>query len=1740
MADTAPSDDHLFDDAPQGVGPSPAGAAAAQAVASQAQPQPHPSLTQAATPDDDHLFDDAPQGMPDSSAAGAFARGAGFGAAPSVGGLAGAGVGAEAGAALGEAVFPAGGGIIGGIAGGLAGAFGGGAAVQKGQDWLISKLPQSWQDKLNEQEQADTAQHPVAQFMGGLAPFAVTMSPTTAVSKLPENATNLTKLMANPVTQRMFSGAVMGGTELGNEYASGQSPDWAKVGIATGAGMIFSRPNAIGEKILAAPFGGVARDSATLAQAGDAKVMGPGVTEEVFHGQEQQAPQAEMQAQQAARDEKMALEGPPTPEVAQAARGFAPDIFHAYDAAQERLASLQNEVVPAPPERLAEAQRHIDELGPEIANAYRTAAESTGAETVAPEQTPPAPEAAATAGEAQPPEAPPQPIQSREDVKNDIVQHITDQLKGTKYSDQQINDFALVNAALYDTVAARTGGSARDLYDRWGPLWNTKGVQKTVRPNVLELTQEPAPQPAEVGPPVIAQEPQEKGAVHTVAEFFRQQAQNKAEEDAAYPAAHQMMAEKGVETAEKWYGDTLDAIHARENEQAKAYEAAFKQREGEIGRKMTRQDAEDLIAEAKKLNALPPTERELSQGAKGKVRIVEGKRPIATLFKDADFSTLIHEGVGHPLLEMMGELAEHPDAPPDIRDDWQTVKDWLGVKGREDIQTRQHEKFARGFEQYVREGVAPSPGLARTFSRIKQWMTAIYQTLKGLGKPINDDIRQVFDRLLAEEPHPTVIMPETERGPTLADIHEADAKITHPKDADAAGDRVVAERDRAIQEHEPEIAQALAGEEQRIDAEAAKSAGETDAGAGGHGEVGVDSGESEYQPRSGTLGETGGEEQRGGGATVSKSGGLAGSESGGSGGEPAGGRNAGAGSGNAMAPAAAPRLESRNPSGLTDKAGNIRLENLTDDADARRAIRESAQENNDFLGDRRGIVTDQQVDDLATALGMNQSLLLKRRIGQAFNAEQIIAARRLLIQSATQVSDLMKKAATGTDADVMAYAEGRSRHQMIQGVVSGVTAEAGRALRAFRNIAGSQEAMQVDQFLRDATGKTLFQMKEEAKLGAQLGTPEAVSSFVDKAGKPTFGRMVLEYWINGLISGIPTHVTYTIGNFLLAGERTLFETPAAAAIGALRAGMGREGNVIPFGATAAKIRGAVKGIPVGMEAAAQAARTGNTTLLPGETPKGAFALQYGGALNEGATYGDAMKAWYGIGRGLWDGALSAGQLAAAGGDPSAPFIASTASRGYIPNLAVKGVPLPVGEVLRAPGRMIATIHSFFRALNYSIEMNGLEFQRAWGEGQRGDALAQRVADLRLNRNPEDMESARGEATQATLMGEGGKFTKAVSSLLNSEFNLGPLGPTPILKFIDPFIHISSNIINQAIVQRTPLGILAPSIRADLMGKNGPIASDKAAARMLVGSALAMTFGMLAANGFVTGAGPQDRNKAAAWKLAGYQAHSVRINDTWYDLHRLGPLGMLLGMSADLYDLAGVAQKDDFATAAGAFQHAITQSVLDESFMRGPSELLKALEDKSYAPIYVRNFVSSFVPFSVGMGYETRAMDPYQRQTRTIMDAIKAKIPGQSESLWPRIDSWGNPMPTQEALGGNAVTALWMNKISSDPVNQEMVRLGIGKPPVPRSIRNQKLTDPQYDEFARMAGKMTKSNLDRIVNSSQWSAIPDSAKTQIVDEIFRQSREGARGLMMARHPEIANGAVQQKLTRRTGANIRPLQ
>jgi hypothetical protein len=62
-----------------------------------------------------------------------------------------------------------------------------------------------------------------------------------------------------------------------------------------------------------------------------------------------------------------------------------------------------------------------------------------------------------------------------------------------------------------------------------------------------------------------------------------------------------------------------------------------------------------------------------------------------------------------------------------------------------------HEYFARGFEAYMREGRAPTAELQSVFRRFKKWLTEIYKSLTELNVELSDDVRAVYDRMLASE-----------------------------------------------------------------------------------------------------------------------------------------------------------------------------------------------------------------------------------------------------------------------------------------------------------------------------------------------------------------------------------------------------------------------------------------------------------------------------------------------------------------------------------------------------------------------------------------------------------------------------------------------------------------------------------------------------------------------------------------------------------------------------------------------------------------------------------------------------------------------------------------------------------------------------------------------------------------------------------------------------------------------------
>lgn len=139
-----------------------------------------------------------------------------------------------------------------------------------------------------------------------------------------------------------------------------------------------------------------------------------------------------------------------------------------------------------------------------------------------------------------------------------------------------------------------------------------------------------------------------------------------------------------------------------------------------------------------------------NQSINGMTTIKSQTERIVELFKTADKSTFMHE-MGHVFFDDIKTLAEMENAPQQVKDDWQALKEWSGWNDNETINTDAHEKFARGFEAYLREGEAPTKFLERAFRRFSKWLSAIYRAVSRLGGLPPKDIREVMDRMLATQ-----------------------------------------------------------------------------------------------------------------------------------------------------------------------------------------------------------------------------------------------------------------------------------------------------------------------------------------------------------------------------------------------------------------------------------------------------------------------------------------------------------------------------------------------------------------------------------------------------------------------------------------------------------------------------------------------------------------------------------------------------------------------------------------------------------------------------------------------------------------------------------------------------------------------------------------------------------------------------------------------------------------------------
>lgn len=109
-----------------------------------------------------------------------------------------------------------------------------------------------------------------------------------------------------------------------------------------------------------------------------------------------------------------------------------------------------------------------------------------------------------------------------------------------------------------------------------------------------------------------------------------------------------------------------------------------------------------------------------------------------------------------PVERMLSGYVRHLDGLAQARRDMATLRRFAGMAEDGDLTAEQwrevQEYAARGFEQYLGEGRAPVKELDGVFSRMMRWLKNLYASWRQyVGADLDDDVRRVFDRLLATD-----------------------------------------------------------------------------------------------------------------------------------------------------------------------------------------------------------------------------------------------------------------------------------------------------------------------------------------------------------------------------------------------------------------------------------------------------------------------------------------------------------------------------------------------------------------------------------------------------------------------------------------------------------------------------------------------------------------------------------------------------------------------------------------------------------------------------------------------------------------------------------------------------------------------------------------------------------------------------------------------------------------------------
>jgi len=421
-------------------------------------------------------------------------------------------------------------------------------------------------------------------------------------------------------------------------------------------------------------------------------------------------------------------------------------------------------------------------------------------------------------------------------------------------------------------------------------------------------------------------------------------------------------------------------------------------------------------------------------------------------------------------------------------------------------------------------------------------------------------------------------------------------------------------------------------------------------------------------------------------------------------------------------------------------------------------------------------------------------------------------------------------------------------------------------------------------------------------------------------------------------------------------------------------------------------------------------------------------------------------------------------------------------------------------VIKLPTRFLEAADAFGRGINRMMALRAQAYRVASKEGLKGEKFLARLNELMMNPTEEMLEEASRIAEYRLFRQEPGAVVSKLMKLRDAEvWGIQPL------RFIIPFLRTPANLVKFGL-ERSPLAVFNVPMWKNVAQKS-PEAAEQIA-RWVMGSSIAATIGIYAADGKITGAAPKNTLERDAFYRAGKQPYSVKIGDVWIAYQRLEPFNQVLAQVAAIVGaINDKKSKDDIFNQAQQVVSTIGNNLISQTYMSGIANLIGAFEDPVGEGEYLLQQLSTgFIPYSGLMRGLSQAVEPTYRKPSNIPETIMTAIPGMAGKVKPRTNIFGEVSKR---------TTPWYSPFNISPERQtdldkELERLGITIGYPSSIIGTTKLDEQQIYEYRNFVGQALMRELSTAIESSTYKRLgSDVAKSDYIDRVIRDTRADAR-------------------------------